>query len=181
MRGLYLVLSLTGLLLLSNFAGAKGVYQSPHEFLQEVFGSSGFEMQTLWLDEADKQRAQQIFGRKYMGFRMRYWQHKKQTAWIFDEVGKTRPITFGVVVADNKVESLSVLEFRESRGGEIRHPFFTQQFVGLGLLKNSSSLDDSVDGITGATLSVRAATRIVRFALYLAGRVDADRFEVSDE
>lgn len=151
-------------------SGAKGVYMEPKAFLEEAFGAEPFTMQTLWLNTEDKQWGREIFNRDYQGFRLRYWQGGEKTAWIMDEVGKTRPITFGVLIEDGRIEKLDVLEFRESRGWEIRHPFFTRQFVGLSL--QDGDLSAQVDGITGATLSVAAAKRIARFALYLHGRTD---------
>ena len=168
MRWIRSLLLIIGLALATGFAMAKGVYLSPEEFLQQSFGSSSQASQALWLDDVDKQRAKAIFRRDYVGFRVRYWQDGEKTAWVLDEIGKTRPITFGVLVTGDQIENITVLEFRESRGSEIRHPFFTEQFVGLKLTGEGADLSDSVDGITGATLSVRAATRVARFALYLS-------------
>ena len=182
MRGLKIILVLSIFFAAPSFA--KGQYLTPQAFLQQSFGSAdsvGYEAQAIWLNETDKQRAKQIFQRDYAGFRVRYWQHGSKTAWIFDEIGKTRPITIGVVLVDDQIEAVSILAFRESRGSEIRHPFFTQQFVGLTLEGEGTELSDSIDGITGATLSVRAATRVARFALYLNGRVDIEGHTLLDE
>lgn len=184
MRWACILLVLSGLSLATNFALAKGVYLSPQAFLQQSFGSSSLVSQALWLDDADKQQAKAIFRRDYVGFRVRYWQDGQdgqKTAWILDEIGKTRPITFGVVVTGDQIENVTVLEFRESRGSEIRHPFFTEQFVGLKLAGEGADLSDSVDGITGATLSVRAATRVARFALYLSTQVTSNAQTRLDE
>ena len=93
-----------------------------------------------------------------------------RTAWVIDEIGKERPITIGVVVADGRIESVDVLAFRESRGGEVRYPFFTKQYKNLGL-KDGDRLDGHVDGITGATLSVWAVTKVSRLALVLHSEV----------
>ena len=169
------------LVLATSFAMAKGVYLSPQEFLQQSFGSFSQGSQALWLDDADKQQDKAIFHRDYVGFRVRYWQDGQKTAWILNDIGKTRPITFGVVVTGDQIENVTVLEFRESRGGEIRHPFFTKQFAGLKLAGEGADLSDSVDGITGATLSVRAATRVARFALYLSTRVTSNTQARLDE
>lgn len=162
-------------------AMARGVYLTPQEFLQQSLGSSDHVSQALWLEEVDKLRAREIFKREYPGFRVRYWQEGETTAWIFDEIGKTRPITFGVVVEGKQIKNIRVLEFRESRGSEIRHPFFTQQFIGLSLKGQSGGLSQSVDGITGATLSVRAAIRVARFALYLSGRTAPNQQVAMDD
>ena len=149
-------------------SNAKGAYMEPKVFLEEAFGSEPFTMQTLWLNAEDKQRGREIFNRDYQGFRLRYWQGGEKTAWIMDEVGKTRPITFGILISNGRIEKVEVLEFRESRGWEIRHPFFTSQFTGLSL--DEGKLSGPIDGITGATLSVKAAKRVARFTLYLHGR-----------
>jgi hypothetical protein len=60
---------------------------------------------------------------------------------------------------------VTVLAFRESRGWEIRHPAFTQQFKDATLIDNA--LDRHIDGVSGATLSVWAMTAVTRLALYL--------------
>ncbi len=68
-----------------------------------------------------------------------------------------------------------MLEFRESRGWEVRYPFFTDQYHGAGLAEHGA-IDRRIDGITGATLSVAAVNRVVRLALMLdeqVGKQDA--------
>jgi hypothetical protein len=60
---------------------------------------------------------------------------------------------------------LRVLIYRESRGWEVRHAFFTRQFDQAQL--ENGKLDRSIDGITGATLSVEALQRAARLALWL--------------
>jgi hypothetical protein len=50
----------------------------------------------------------------------------------------------------------------------VRYPFFTDQFDGATLTAKSR-LDRNIDGITGATLSVGAVTRIARVALIFDG------------
>ncbi len=175
------------LIMLLTFATAKvvakGVYLTAPAFLEQCFGTTSPELHAHWLTDQDKRRAREIFNRDYAGLRVRYWRSGDRTAWIFDEIGKTQPITIGVLVAEHQIKNISILEFRESRGGEIRHPFFTSQFVGLSLRRQDSErdskaevhdtaeLDGTVDGITGATLSVRAVTRVARFALYLNRQV----------
>ncbi len=80
--------------------------------------------------------------------------------------GYEKPITVGIVVNQNKIEAVSVLVFRESRGAEVRYPFFTVQFLD-GQLNEQFKLDKTIDGISGATLSVQALKKVVTLALYL--------------
>ena len=70
-----------------------------------------------------------------------------------------------VLIEDGAIEDVRVLEFRESRGWEIRYPFFTRQFQNARL--QGDRLTQNIDGITGATLSVRAMKRMATAALLL--------------
>ncbi|OUS09507.1 hypothetical protein A9Q89_12890 [Gammaproteobacteria bacterium 53_120_T64] len=156
----------------------KGVYMSPEAFLAESFAPAQGQIESLWLRDEIRDTAQKILKHSYPGLRIRYW-HSPQgegqrTAWIFNEIGKTRPITIGISIVDGRIERVRILEFRESRGAEVRMPVFTRQFVGLTLQSESFQLSDRVDGITGATLSVSAVQRSARFALYLHQLVVSD-------
>ena len=82
-----------------------------------------------------------------------------------NETGKTQPITIGIIIDNGKISLLKVLAFRESRGWEVKHDFFTDQFKQATLDKNLN-LDKPIDGISGATLSVRALTKIAKLALF---------------
>ncbi|MCV6604514.1 MAG: FMN-binding protein, partial [Porticoccaceae bacterium] len=71
------------------------------------------------------------------------------------------------------IEQVKILEFRESRGWEVRYPFFTKQFIGVGLAhKKRYRLDSHIDGITGATLSVRAVKKVATLALFFHRQVN---------
>jgi hypothetical protein len=85
--------------------------------------------------------------------------------WILEEVGKEEPITAGFVVADGRIDHVRVLVYRESRGGEVRYPAFLKQFKSSKLAQDNT-LDGSIDGIAGATLSVGAMERMARLALF---------------
>ncbi|MFZ5561167.1 MAG: FMN-binding protein [Pseudomonadota bacterium] len=134
------------------------------QFLRQSFPGADPEAQMLWLTPPLRQRAAAILGHEYPGLRVKYWRQGERTAWVLDEIGKERPITIGVAVAQGRIVQLQVLAFRESRGGEVRHGFFTRQFDRAGL-KRGDRLDRSIDGITGATLSVSAVSRVARLAL----------------
>jgi Na+-translocating ferredoxin:NAD+ oxidoreductase RnfG subunit len=74
------------------------------------------------------------------------------------------PITVGVAVNNGAIERVKVLVYRESRGWEVKSPAFTAQFSGAKL-DSEKRLDKQIDGISGATLSVRALSRLTRLAL----------------
>jgi uncharacterized protein with FMN-binding domain len=101
---------------------------------------------------------------------LRYWHQGSRTAWILEEIGKVKPITTGFVVEDGKISQVQVLIYRESHGWEVKHPFFTDQFIGAQLAENLK-LDRRIDSIAGATLSVNALRKMGQLALYLDGQV----------
>ena len=67
---------------------------------------------------------------------------------------------------------MRVLIYRESHGWEVRYPFFTDQFQGLEL-SSKNRLNKKIDGISGATLSVNALTRLSKLALFLHQQVNS--------
>ena len=162
------------LLLLSfsvtGFAG--GVYQEPDAFISEAFLGHPPKAAVIWPSSELKAQMKQILGHAYKGLRIRYWKKDGRTAWILDEIGKDKPITTGFITNQGKIETVRVLIFRESRGWEVRHAFFTDQFDNAAL-NNDHRLDRTIDNITGATLSVRAVTRLARVALLLDEAISA--------
>ena len=148
-------------------ASASDDHIAPEEFLQRVFAGVEPDSGTVWLTGETAEIATSILGHKPDYLRLRYWHDAGQEAWIVDEIGKTEPITIGIVIADNAIKDIQVLAFRESRGWEIKHDFFTRQFKGVGLDRRMR-LDSAIDGISGATLSVRAMNNVSRLVLYLS-------------
>jgi hypothetical protein len=137
-------MALCGLLLAGSppsFA-ADTVYQEPASFLEEYL--PGCRRQALWLDKDAKVQVEDVVGHPFPGVRVRYCEAAGKTAWILDEIGKTEPITSGVVVDQGHEDAV---------------------------LEADRSLDRPIDGITGATLSVWALNRQVRLALLLDAMV----------
>jgi hypothetical protein len=97
---------------------------------------------------------------------VRFWRSGTHTAWVLDEIGKEMPITVGISVDNGAVKRVKVLVYRESRGWEVKSPSFTAQFSGAKLAEGHK-LDRHIDGISGATLSVRALQKLTRLALLL--------------
>ncbi|TXF09957.1 FMN-binding protein [Pelomicrobium methylotrophicum] len=169
---LRLIVIAVGLLTVAQ-AHARGVYQEPAAFIDEVFAGDPPVPKALWISGKAREGAERILGHPPPSLRVRYWQREKRTAWILEEIGKEQPITAGIVVDNGQIERVKVLVFRESRGWEVRYPFFTDQFKGTRLGADAA-LDRSIDGITGATLSVRALKKLVRLALFYHQWVSTD-------
>lgn len=141
-----------------------GRYLSVGEFLGTVYSGDAPAAQTLWVHGELRDAVESMLGHAFGSLRVRYWFDGETSAWILDEIGKELPITIGVAVTSAEIRDVRILEFRESRGWEVRFPFFTDQFREATLRENGR-LDRKIDNITGATLSVKAVTRIARVAL----------------
>lgn len=150
--------------------GADRVYHSVEQLLAEAFPAPQPSASMLWLNQAARDQAISIAGED-PGFRRRYWRDGDTTVWVLDVIGRDHPITVGIVVEGETIKAVDVLVYRESRGWEVRHDFFTKQFKGIAL--NGKKLDKRIDGITGATLSVNALQRAARLALWLHQRAIA--------
>ncbi len=135
-------------------------------FLKRSFKTGIPMSKVLWLTKDLKPKIKKILKHAYPALRIRYWQDGSRTAWVLDEIGKYKPITVGILVQNGAIEQLKVLTYRESHGWEVRHDFFTRQFIGAKLPK-PLQLDRNIDGISGATLSVRALKKLAILALFL--------------
>lgn len=153
-------------------SAAADTYQTPEDFLRESFAGDVPQPAALWLTGDVREQTKEILGHEPAQMRVRYWQRAQRSAWILDEIGKEKPITTGIVIEDGRIERIRVLVFRESRGWEVRHTFFTDQFKQRSLTTDNK-LDGPIDGISGATLSVRALTNLARLALYLHQQLPA--------
>ncbi len=174
MRKITTLLTISILLLVhaASVVQAKSVYQQPQDFIKEVFADVTPEAKRLWVTNELKPQIRKILGHDLGLLRIRYWQYHQRTAWILDEIGKTEPITLGFVINNGVIELTRVLIFRESRGWEIRHPFFTDQYKNA-VLQSDLELNRHIDGISGATLSVAAVNKLARLALFLHQQSDA--------
>ena len=160
------LIMLLSLFLMYTTARAGGVYQEPDDFVAKAFNNSPPKPEVIWLDKQLKTKIEAVLKHRYKGFRIRYWREGKRTAWILDEIGKDKPITTGIVVNDGRIEQIRVLVFRESRGWEVRHDFFTKQFDNTELT-GDGELSNTIDNISGATLSVWALVKQAKVALLL--------------
>lgn len=151
-------------------AAAMETYQTSKEFIHEAFPGGVPKVSKIWIKSELKQEIRKIIQRDLNVLRVKYWEKQGRSAWILEEIGKERPITIGVVINNNEIEKIKVLVFRESRGWEVRYPFFTDQFSKVKL-NSDHSLNRHIDGISGATLSVRAMQKMARLALFLSEKI----------
>jgi len=158
------------IVLLIPWAAASETYQEPVDFIDDVFKHSSPNRASVWITRELSGPIESILGHPLAFRRVSYWEHGGRTAWILEEIGKEKPITTGIVIDNGRIERVKVLVFRESRGWEVRHTFFTDQFR-QATLEPDLRLDRQIDGISGATLSVRALKKQARVALFLSQQV----------
>lgn len=154
-------------LFFSGAALAQGSYQTPEAFVGEAFAGKPPAAKQLWLNGSTGEGYRAIMGEAPRRLRLHYWSEGAKDVWVLEAIGKEQPITAGFIVENGAITLARVLVFRESRGWEIRHPFFTRQFSGARL-NSDQALDKQIDGISGATLSVRAMVRMSRLTLFLS-------------
>ena len=152
--------------MVSGLAAKDDVYLKPSAFVGQTFRGKKPQAGALKLSGSMQVEIKTLIGRAYSPQVVRYWTDGKTTAWILNEIGKTRPITAGFVLSGGKIQKVNVLIYRESHGWEVRQPFFTKQFKGAEL-KSGRQMSKRIDNIAGATLSVRALTKMGKLALYL--------------
>jgi len=88
-------------------------------------------------------------------------------ALIMNEIGKHEFITFIVGINPRgQVGDVAIMDYRESRGGEVREQRFLRQFRGKRA-KDSIQVNNDIANYSGATLSSYAIARGVKKALAL--------------
>ncbi len=110
-----------------------------------------------------KKQIQNQIKQKFYRDQIYYWtikiDDKTHYALMDNTIGKTMPITFLIMFNENKeVIHSSIIKYRESYGGEISGKNWLAQFIGMeqdSLYKYGKE----IDGITGATLSVKSFTK----------------------
>lgn len=153
-------------LLLPALVFSASVYETRADFLSRAFNGSPPEPTIIWLSGERKSAVRQILGHDYAALRLRYWCEGERSAWILEEIGKDLPITVGIIIEKDYIKNLRVLTYRENRGGEVATASFTDQFSHAAM-EEHNQLDVKIDGISGATLSVQALTRLATMALFL--------------
>ena len=104
---------------------------------------------------------------KYLVYVGQTGEHIDGYAVVDDEKGQHMPITFGFLLdLDGKLKDVQVMTYREPFGDGIRDRRFLGQLVGKGV-NDALKPGVDVDGVTGATISVRSTTVAAKRALVL--------------
>ena len=134
--------------------------------------SDASKPKSLWLTGDLKNRVLEALGQAPKKIREKYWAEGDRRIFILDQIGKIKDITAAWIIKHGKIVEAKVLVYRETRGQEVEFPFFTDRFKGVGL-KNDGELDQHIDSISGATMSVDAMKRMARQALVMSQHLDS--------
>jgi Na+-translocating ferredoxin:NAD+ oxidoreductase RnfG subunit len=150
--------------------GVVRTYATVEETLEMAFPGAEFEKKTVKLTPEERKEIEALTKRRFFKRRVDFYIARKagQTlgyATVMNEIGKTRYITFMVVLdPGGAVKSIHLLVFRESQGYEIDNPRWRRQFEGK-TINDPLRLKRDIRNISGATLSVRAVTKGVKNVL----------------
>lgn len=149
------------------------VYLSEEQALKVVFpGSTRVRAEDKALTPAQQEEIERRLRARLGGATQRVWRGETAGradgyAMVVDEVGREQAITFIVGLGpDLKVRKVALMVFRETRGGDVDDPRFTNQFKGKSA-RDPLQVGGDIIGIAGATLSSRAFCRGTRRVLLI--------------
>jgi len=135
-------------------------------FLMRTFRGAVPEPENIWITSTVRPVIEEILLREYKGLRIKYWQNNDQAVWILEETVKDATVCAGIVVSQEKIQKMEILSAEGRYGARLKNEKFTDQFKNVGYDENKR-LTRSIDGISGATISVDTVSRLVQLALAL--------------
>ena len=167
-RNFYLIFSfsLVSFIFLSAFAFAEEekkfqlqVYLTKKQAFEIAFpGADEIKKERLWPTKEEIRAIEEIYMYKIYETRFTFYtgikNGKSMGSMLIDNIiGKSFPITFMTVLnTDGTVRDVEIMVYREPQGWEVRYKSFRSQFYG----KDTSSIQNEILSISGATLSVGA-------------------------
>ena len=153
------------LIILTSFLAAGDIKISCEEHLSNLYPvDTDFSMHILLLDKQVKKKVENKVKQKFYRDKLYYWNITKGDstmayAFLDNVIGKSMPITFLVILNMNgNIINTNVIKYREAYGGEVGNIRWLKQFFNRN--KNSSyNLGGNIDGISGATISVKSMSK----------------------
>ena len=179
--------SVTGglvILALATFPGRAGAQDSARQLMSVQQGRETafpfavrFETDTIGVDAELRTWLEEHLGRPIFDARFlvdRAFDDQNSLlgySMVTDERGKYRPITMMVSVGpEGQVHRVSILVYRESRGGEISRERFLRQYRGRAS-DDPIRINRDIVNVSGATISVISVNRGVKKTLALIERI----------
>ena len=166
--------------LLLSFLFASPIKEISEEYLFSQFSTEiKISMNILKINEKNKKIVQNQTQQAFYKDELYYWkisQNDTTIAYAFlDNVkGKSMPITFMVILSkDGSIINANVIKYREPYGGEIGNNRWLKQFNEKNE-KSNYDIGKTIDGITGATISVNSLSKGIKKIVLLYNQVKAN-------
>lgn len=151
--------------MLSSSLIAESIKDDAERKIVHFFGTEvDLEFDAYSIPEAIKQTVEQNSNQRFFRDKVYYWTVLKKDSTVaiavLDNVlGKAMPITFMIIFdGSGAILNAHIIKYRESIGGEVSNPAWLNQFNGFNQTDFANS-KAKVDGISGATISVRSVSK----------------------
>jgi len=174
MRILYLIFIP---LLINSIVSAQSIKEVTEQKLREIYpDSTKIEFTKISLDRSVAKPIEKLCRQKFFRNELYTWKILTNDSTIVyalldNVIGKTQPISFLVILdGQGDVQSVQVIKYRESHGGEVTNQNWLNQFINLNA-KSGYLPGKDIDGISGATLSVNALSKGIRKIVLLFNEI----------
>ena len=154
-----LLLGVTGFFLFS-FGLPSNIQKKVLKEFEKIFNTSEIIMKSVTVsEELNSQLPVKITQENFY----KLFNNTKHIGYAFVDQAPSKTAKFDFLIifdANLKVSHSKILIYREDYGGEIGSKRWLQQFIGK-TIGDRVSLDTNVDGIAGATISVRSMTNSI--------------------
>lgn len=145
-----------------NSAWSETFFSIP-QVQQHLFANKSFKAVPVHLERDFQKQIRKTTGVSLRDDDFQAWRvssNGQLAGWLFvsEVLGKHENITYALGLnAAGNVSGLTVMDYRETHGGEVRNPDWLGQFMGKNA-NNTLKLGKDIDNISGATLSCRHLT-----------------------
>lgn len=164
MKRLFLIFTIFGISSFSLIYGNE-IQSRTEEILRSHFGKDiSISYKKYELDKNMKSTIENQVEQRFFDDYIYIWlvesnDSLKAVALMDNVYGKTLPITFLVIFnLDGSIGSTHIIKYREDHGGAVSSENWNKQFSGKDSQSNYN-LGEDIQGISGATISVRSVTK----------------------
>lgn len=150
-----LIFSLTTMFVLGGFSSPKSLDKKIKKEILKTFQVNNSQLDKVFIPNEIQQEVK-IFDNLY-----KISSNHTHIGFAYVGNAKSKIARFDYLVLFNtevNIVKTKVLVYREDHGGEIGSRRWLKQFIGLSV-NSRAILGDNIDGISGATISVRAMTK----------------------
>lgn len=157
-----------------TYKPAERVFNGTSDYVKSCFDGEAPKKATMWVFGNLRDNINYVIdGANNTPVPYRYWKSDNRTLRVLNSVARTRPITAGIVVEDEKILDISFLSYRKSSLHEVQSPAHRAQYYGA-IITPQNSLDLLINVISDSTLSVNSMKRMARIALLLHNDFTSD-------